>query len=167
MAKSETPEIPALPVGCIDAIAWIAWGAQLAEPVPGCIAIMTAGSGASRMLIGMVAYDVELKPLLQRRPQGAPRIEVRSRAISIDWPEAGVDSEAAPKFTVRGAEDDFKFDGLGLSGPDYDEDSADVFGEGTVLTLEGAGDDARAQINFPRHGTKWLALSVAKLTPVP
>ena len=41
------------------------------------------------------------------------------------------------------------------------------FGEGTVLTLEGAGDDARAQINFPRHGVKWLALSVAKLTPVP
>ena len=41
------------------------------------------------------------------------------------------------------------------------------FGEGTVQTLEGAGDDARAQINFPRHGIKWLALSVAKLTPVP
>ncbi|MEY4883956.1 MAG: hypothetical protein RIS34_1810 [Pseudomonadota bacterium] len=41
------------------------------------------------------------------------------------------------------------------------------FGEGAVLTLEGSGDDARAQINFPRHGIKWLALSVAKLTPVP
>ena len=41
------------------------------------------------------------------------------------------------------------------------------FGEGVVLTLEGAGTDARAQINFLRHGTKWLALSVAKLTPVP
>ncbi|MFT4190953.1 MAG: 3'-5' exonuclease [Comamonas sp.] len=41
------------------------------------------------------------------------------------------------------------------------------FGEGTVLTLEGSGPDARAQINFPRHGVKWLALSVAKLTPVP
>ncbi|KAF1019108.1 MAG: DNA helicase II [Paracidovorax wautersii] len=40
------------------------------------------------------------------------------------------------------------------------------FGEGTVLTLEGTGADARAQINFPRHGVKWLALSVAKLTPV-
>ena len=40
------------------------------------------------------------------------------------------------------------------------------FGEGTVLALEGSGDDARAQISFPRHGTKWLALSVAKLTPV-
>ena len=40
------------------------------------------------------------------------------------------------------------------------------FGEGTVLSLEGTGDDARAQISFPRHGTKWLALSVAKLTQV-
>jgi DNA helicase-2/ATP-dependent DNA helicase PcrA len=40
------------------------------------------------------------------------------------------------------------------------------FGEGKVLTLEGSGDDARAQISFPRHGTRWLALSVAKLTPV-
>ena len=40
------------------------------------------------------------------------------------------------------------------------------FGEGTVLSLEGAGEDARAQVNFPRHGTKWLALSVAKLTPI-
>jgi DNA helicase-2/ATP-dependent DNA helicase PcrA len=40
------------------------------------------------------------------------------------------------------------------------------FGEGTVLTLEGSGQDARAQINFPRHGQKWLALAVAKLTPV-
>ncbi len=40
------------------------------------------------------------------------------------------------------------------------------FGEGVVLTLEGSGDDARAQVNFSRHGMKWLALSVAKLTPV-
>ena len=40
------------------------------------------------------------------------------------------------------------------------------FGEGRVQMLEGAGDDARAQINFTRHGVKWLALSVAKLTVV-
>ena len=40
------------------------------------------------------------------------------------------------------------------------------FGEGVVVTLEGSGDDARAQVNFGRHGIKWLALSVAKLTPV-
>ena len=41
------------------------------------------------------------------------------------------------------------------------------FGEGTVLALEGSGADARAQVNFSRHGVKWLALSVAKLTPLP
>jgi len=40
------------------------------------------------------------------------------------------------------------------------------FGEGTVVSIEGVGDDARAQVNFPRHGTKWLALSVAKLSQV-
>ena len=40
------------------------------------------------------------------------------------------------------------------------------FGEGKVLALEGAGTEARAQVNFARHGVKWLALSVAKLTPV-
>ncbi len=40
------------------------------------------------------------------------------------------------------------------------------FGEGVLLTLEGKGADARAQVNFGRHGMKWLALSVAKLTPI-
>ena len=40
------------------------------------------------------------------------------------------------------------------------------FGEGKVQMLEGSGPDARAQINFTRHGVKWLALSVAKLTVV-
>jgi DNA helicase-2/ATP-dependent DNA helicase PcrA len=40
------------------------------------------------------------------------------------------------------------------------------FGEGKVLAVEGVGPEARAQVNFPRHGVKWLALSVAKLTVV-
>jgi DNA helicase-2/ATP-dependent DNA helicase PcrA len=40
------------------------------------------------------------------------------------------------------------------------------FGEGTILALEGLQDDARAQVDFPRHGVKWLALSLAKLTPI-
>ncbi len=39
------------------------------------------------------------------------------------------------------------------------------FGEGVVVNLEGAGQDARAQINFGSAGMKWLALSVAKLEP--
>lgn len=40
------------------------------------------------------------------------------------------------------------------------------FGEGRVLALEGQGADARAHVHFPRHGNKWLALLVAKLTLV-
>ncbi len=40
------------------------------------------------------------------------------------------------------------------------------FGEGVVITLEGNGDEARAQVNFGRHGLKWLALGIAKLTPI-
>jgi DNA helicase-2/ATP-dependent DNA helicase PcrA len=40
------------------------------------------------------------------------------------------------------------------------------FGEGVIVTLEGNGEEARAQVNFGRHGMKWLALSVAKLQPV-
>jgi DNA helicase-2/ATP-dependent DNA helicase PcrA len=40
------------------------------------------------------------------------------------------------------------------------------FGEGVVSVLEGQGPDARAQIHFGRHGSKWLALAIAKLTPL-
>jgi DNA helicase-2/ATP-dependent DNA helicase PcrA len=40
------------------------------------------------------------------------------------------------------------------------------FGEGVVMTLDGSGNDSRAQVNFGRHGLKWLMLSIAKLTPV-
>ena len=40
------------------------------------------------------------------------------------------------------------------------------FGEVVILTLEGSGADARAQVNFGRHGPKWLLLALAKLTAV-
>jgi DNA helicase-2/ATP-dependent DNA helicase PcrA len=40
------------------------------------------------------------------------------------------------------------------------------FGEGVLTVLEGQGNDARAQVSFGRHGSKWLLLAVAKLTPV-
>ncbi|WP_439517276.1 UvrD-helicase domain-containing protein [Hydrogenophaga sp.] len=65
--------------------------------------------------------------------------------------------------------------GLGQTAPEPDR-GTDIhaglavfhnkFGEGKVLAVEGAGVDARAQVSFTRHGTKWLALSVAKLTPI-
>jgi DNA helicase-2/ATP-dependent DNA helicase PcrA len=40
------------------------------------------------------------------------------------------------------------------------------FGEGVISVLEGRGTDARAHVHFGRHGSKWLALAIAKLTPV-
>ena len=39
------------------------------------------------------------------------------------------------------------------------------FGQGVIVNAEGSGSDARVQVNFGREGVKWLALSVAKLTP--
>jgi DNA helicase-2/ATP-dependent DNA helicase PcrA len=40
------------------------------------------------------------------------------------------------------------------------------FGLGVIVNAEGSGSDARVQVNFGAAGMKWLALSVAKLTPV-
>ncbi len=40
------------------------------------------------------------------------------------------------------------------------------FGEGVIVGMEGGGADVRVQVNFGRQGTKWLALSIAKLEPV-
>ncbi|MDB5797198.1 MAG: helicase [Paucimonas sp.] len=37
------------------------------------------------------------------------------------------------------------------------------FGEGVIVQIEGGGTNARAQINFGRHGMKLLDLSIAKL----
>ncbi|MFA7269745.1 MAG: DNA helicase II [Sterolibacterium sp.] len=39
------------------------------------------------------------------------------------------------------------------------------FGVGVIINAEGSGTDARVQINFGHAGMKWLALSIAKLTP--
>ena len=38
-----------------------------------------------------------------------------------------------------------------------------LFGEGTILNFEGAGAQARVQVNFESEGTKWLMLGYAKL----
>jgi len=40
------------------------------------------------------------------------------------------------------------------------------FGIGVIVNAEGGGNDARVQVNFGAAGMKWLALAVAKLTPV-
>jgi DNA helicase-2/ATP-dependent DNA helicase PcrA len=39
------------------------------------------------------------------------------------------------------------------------------FGQGVIVNAEGSGSDARLQINFGKHGMKWLSLEYAKLEP--
>ena len=40
------------------------------------------------------------------------------------------------------------------------------FGEGVILSFDGEGERARVEIRFAGSGTKWLMLSLAKLTPL-
>ncbi|WP_137817483.1 DNA helicase II [Pseudomonas sp. 2FG] len=40
-----------------------------------------------------------------------------------------------------------------------------LFGEGVILNFEGAGAQARVQVNFADEGSKWLMLGYAKLEP--
>jgi DNA helicase-2/ATP-dependent DNA helicase PcrA len=40
------------------------------------------------------------------------------------------------------------------------------FGEGVIVNIEGGGTDARASINFGRHGMKQLMLGIAKLEKI-
>ena len=75
-----------------------------------------------------------------------------------DWPTRKTASEVAPSLAPKASDVQGLQKGMHVFHT--------KFGEGTVLSLEGAGLDARAQINFNRHGTKWLALSVAKLTVI-
>ncbi|MCK9534700.1 MAG: DNA helicase II [Pseudomonas sp.] len=44
--------------------------------------------------------------------------------------------------------------------------SHSVFGEGVILNFEGAGAQARVQVNFANDGIKWLMLAYAKLQPL-
>ncbi|HZJ92428.1 MAG TPA: DNA helicase II [Thiopseudomonas sp.] len=41
-----------------------------------------------------------------------------------------------------------------------------VFGEGVILNFEGAGAQARVQVNFVNDGIKWLMVAYAKLQPL-
>ncbi len=132
----------------------------------------------SRMLHGQTRYHIRsrfldelpehaLKWIQQTHPAGAPSWSAQGLGGGSSWGKASGDDFGA----ITG--------GAPVAQPKAQANSPHAwmrsgvqvfhtkFGEGTVLAVEGANEDARAQINFPRHGVKWLALSVAKLTPIP
>lgn len=64
-------------------------------------------------------------------------------------------SSYAPSY----AQDDALAIGLTLGQPVFHE----IFGEGTVLNVEGQGANARIQVNFDTEGSKWLVMQYANL----
>jgi DNA helicase-2/ATP-dependent DNA helicase PcrA len=145
----------------------------------------------TRMLHGQTRYNVRSR-FFEELPEGALRwITPRQQGFGSGY--AGEYRQAwqrgsglsgivgagrvAPRIEPQGGARPQVFD----SGPAHDLPSAagaahglrvgqtvfhTKFGEGVVTTLEGSGADARAQVQFARHGAKWLALAIARLTPV-
>ncbi len=128
----------------------------------------------TRMLHGQTRYNVKSR-FLDELPESAlrwitPRNQSFGSGFARDYQQAwqrgsGLHSivgagraEARPPAIVPKAPSHGLRPGQGVFHP--------KFGEGVVVTLEGSGEDARAQVNFGRHGMKWLALNVARLTPV-
>jgi DNA helicase II / ATP-dependent DNA helicase PcrA len=131
----------------------------------------------TRMLHGQTRYNIKSRFFDELPPGALKWLTPKNQGFGGFAPRAGAGSAGFGSSAGFGAARDF----TGFAGAPVPPQKTPPahglrsgmqvfhtkFGEGTVLTLEGSGDDARAQVNFPRHGVKWLALSVAKLTPVP
>ncbi|MCE1192569.1 MAG: UvrD-helicase domain-containing protein [Acidovorax sp.] len=129
----------------------------------------------TRMLHGQTRYNIKSR-FFDELPEGALKwITPKQQGFGSFAPQSGAASAYG-----AGARGQFGFKSETFASPPVPVQKAapshglragmavfhTKFGEGKVLAIEGTGDDARAQVNFPRHGTKWLALSVAKLTVV-
>ena len=133
----------------------------------------------SRMLHGQTRYHLRSR-FLDELPEPSlkwltPRMPSRSSAQPA-WGRSSLDAQAWGTGRTGNPGRDAAYSGAGAVPAQKAAPSHGIragmtvfhgkFGEGRVLTVEGQGDDARAQVSFSRHGTKWLALAIAKLTPV-
>lgn len=112
-------------------------GTAVLDPAVSIGCKMAAKLAVAELLIGLASYEVQAMDVVSAAEHGetpptAPRFELRDKAISIDWPEPTVD-HAPLKVTVRDGDEGWVFEGLGLSGPQYLDESADKYGEGTIL----------------------------------
>ncbi|NBY14183.1 MAG: DNA helicase II [Betaproteobacteria bacterium] len=132
----------------------------------------------TRMLHGQTRYNMRSR-FLDELPEGTlkwltPRTAARSAPASA-WampgaPRAPAGSRASGGSRAGASGDAYMGGPANLSGHRHDSGfrvGQSVrharFGDGVVTALEGSGQDARAQVQFKREGSKWLALSVAKL----
>jgi DNA helicase-2/ATP-dependent DNA helicase PcrA len=127
----------------------------------------------TRMLHGQTRYNVKSR-FLQELPEGAlkwitPRNQGFGSGFERDYQAAW--ARGSGLHSIVGAGNVNTAPAIVPKAPSHGLRSGQSvfhtkFGEGVIVTLEGTGADARAQVNFGRHGMKWLALSVAKLTPI-
>jgi DNA helicase II / ATP-dependent DNA helicase PcrA len=107
----------------------------------------------TRMLHGQTRYNVASRFLDEIPAEGlkwlTPRLRGSSPMEDVVW--AAPRRAPRPDAPVHG----FRI-GQSVLHP--------KFGQGVIVNAEGAGTDARLQINFGRQGMKWLALEYAKLT---
>jgi DNA helicase-2/ATP-dependent DNA helicase PcrA len=129
----------------------------------------------TRMLHGQTRYNLKSR-FFDELPEGAlrwltPRNQGFGSGFAREYQAAWQRGSGLGSMVGAGrVEAPAAFEAQARSTPDGLHSGQSVFhakfGEGVVVTLEGRGADARAQVNFGRHGMKWLALSVAKLTPI-
>lgn len=89
------------------------------------------------VILGAVIYAGDFKPLLtgtgERR---SARVHVDAKGLHLDWPEATEQKDSIPHFTVREPDGGLTYEGVGLGGAEFLDDTIDVYGAGTVLVLE-------------------------------
>jgi DNA helicase-2/ATP-dependent DNA helicase PcrA len=135
----------------------------------------------TRMLHGQTRYNIKSR-FLDELPEGAlkwltPKLQGFGSGFARDYQAAWQRGSGLGSMIGAGRQPDareppagFEAAARSASGGHGLRSGQGVFhtkfGEGVIVTLEGGGVDARAQVNFGRHGMKWLALSVAKLTPI-
>ncbi len=90
----------------------------------------------AQMLFNFTAYDVRFKQLLGGDLRPAQPIQLDANSVSLDWHEAGVGDAPLKMVIQESGEGGFSYDGLGLSGADWLEETVDKFGKGTVVMHE-------------------------------
>jgi DNA helicase-2/ATP-dependent DNA helicase PcrA len=132
----------------------------------------------SRMLHGQVRYNLpsrfleelpkeNLKALVPKQKDSS--WSSHSRQVNPSWDNGSLGDDRLPSYATKStssilvantkSQDDHGFH-IGQ------QVFHSKFGEGRIISFEGTGTDAKAQVNFSRHGPKWLALSIAKLTAI-
>jgi DNA helicase-2/ATP-dependent DNA helicase PcrA len=101
-----------------------------------------------------------------RRLYGSDNFNAPSRFLREIPPECLQEVRLGAQITrpvLFGAPDETEpQQGISLGGRVFHQ----VFGEGTVLNVEGHGDNARVQVNFDNEGSKWLVLQYAGLQAI-